>query len=68
MSLEAQVFAPLATNCDFGPVVDKRHFAVYQDTWLPSAYIGQLRLEAHAAEMPRYAAIAESRENDQTYG
>jgi hypothetical protein len=68
MSPEAQVFAPLATNCDFGPVVDKRHSAVHQDTWLLSAYIGQLQLGAHAAEMPHYVAIAGCQESDQTYG
>ena len=65
MSREAQVSGLLATNCDFEPVVDTRHFAAIQGTSPLSAYIRQPQLEVHAAEKPHYVVNGGCRESGQ---
>ena len=68
MSQEAQVSGPLATNCDFEPVVDKRHFAAFQSTPPLSACTAQPQLEVHAAEKPHYVVIDDLQESGQRCG
>jgi hypothetical protein len=68
MLREAQVSGLLATNCDFEPVADRKHFAVFQGTWQLSACTRQPQLEAHAAEKPHYAVNDYYRESGQRCG
>lgn len=68
MMWEVPVSGLMATSCDFEPVVDKRHFAGFQDTWLLSACITQPQLEVHVAGMPHYVVSDDCRESGQRCG